>query len=263
MLSTLHQLCVHSVHWPQSFLLSSGSAWAALPTARISTAFCRTATTRRHFSESLLENSGQRLNGAADGGGGFLAGTSANSSIPNEFSPQTRSRPSPAASAAGCCCCIAATGCPAGRLLRCRPTPSGCLKNLKMFVNGKSWIKVREFVDRKSAKLQTGRPYRVQWGWLGFSCVASLFVSWFQQQQRSPPDGEIKKFQSDCLTWKSDGTGVFTAWHLADVERVVVEAFDEEGDGGWWQLLVVSEQQRQEADGDVLKLPRPWRQRGG
>lgn len=39
----------------------------------------------------------------------------------------------------------------------------------------------------------------------------------------------------------------------------MVEAFDEEGDGGRWQLLVVSEQQRQEADGNVLKLPRPGR----
>lgn len=47
------------------------------------------------------------------------------------------------------------------------------------------------------------------------------------------------------------------ASHLPDVERVVIEAFDKEGDGSGWQLLVVSEQQRQEADGDVLKLPRP------
>lgn len=42
----------------------------------------------------------------------------------------------------------------------------------------------------------------------------------------------------------------------------MVEAFDEEGDGGWWELLVVSEQQRQKADGDVLELPRPSGQRG-
>lgn len=51
--------------------------------------------------------------------------------------------------------------------------------------------------------------------------------------------------------------------HLPNVERIVVEAFDEEGDGSGWQLLVVSKQQRQEADGDVFKLPRPGRQRGG
>lgn len=62
--------------------------------------------------------------------------------------------------------------------------------------------------------------------------------------------------------WNESWTslGLSNASHLADVERVVVEAFDEERDGGRWQLLVVSEQQRQEADGDVLKLPRPWRQ---
>lgn len=45
--------------------------------------------------------------------------------------------------------------------------------------------------------------------------------------------------------------------HLADVKSVVVEALDEESDGFWGELVVVSQQQRQETDRDLLELPRP------
>ena len=45
--------------------------------------------------------------------------------------------------------------------------------------------------------------------------------------------------------------------HLADQQGVVVEALDEEQHGGGRQRQVVPQQQREEADGDVLKLPRP------
>lgn len=45
--------------------------------------------------------------------------------------------------------------------------------------------------------------------------------------------------------------------HLPDIEGVMIEAFDEERDSRWRELVVVSQQQRQEADRDVLKLPRP------
>lgn len=31
--------------------------------------------------------------------------------------------------------------------------------------------------------------------------------------------------------------------HLADIEGVMVEALDEERDGGWWELVVISQQQ--------------------
>jgi len=45
--------------------------------------------------------------------------------------------------------------------------------------------------------------------------------------------------------------------HLADQQGVVVEALDEEQHGRGGQLQVVPQQQRQEADGDVFKLPGP------
>lgn len=45
--------------------------------------------------------------------------------------------------------------------------------------------------------------------------------------------------------------------HLADQEGVVVEALDKEQDSRGGERVVISQQQRQESNGIVLKLPGP------
>lgn len=39
----------------------------------------------------------------------------------------------------------------------------------------------------------------------------------------------------------------------------MIETFDKEGNGRRWKLVVISQQQWQEADCNVFKLPRPWK----
>lgn len=53
---------------------------------------------------------------------------------------------------------------------------------------------------------------------------------------------------------------VFTP-HLSDIQGVMVETFDKEGNGRRWELVVISQQQWQESDCNVFKLPRPWKKK--
>ncbi len=114
--------------------------------------------------------------------------------------------------------------------------------------------------------------YKAQRRWRGLSYVVSLFVSLFLPQLISPPNGEREDSSNKMSTGKTRMHlyAVWESWHyyyrshnqctphLADIEGVMVEAFDKECNSSWWELVVISQQQWQEADCNVFKLPRPW-----
>lgn len=117
-------------------------------------------------------------------------------------------------------------------------------------------------------KSKLHNAYKAQRGWLGLFYVVSWFVSWFLPQLISPPNGENTIFQMLFVNQSTTTISLMiiyewlwegNTWvlHLADIEGVMVEAFDKEQNSRWWKLVVISQQQRQEANCNLFELPRP------
>lgn len=101
------------------------------------------------------------------------------------------------------------------------------------------------FIHKNTRQTKPYDAYKAQRGWQGLSCVASLFVSLSLPQRISPPNGENKTFHFKHRTdWKASICCLRKSMaHLANIEGVMVEAFDEEHNSRWWELVVISQQQ--------------------